>query len=99
MSLTVRDDKRNLCSSDEFEVTRERGPRWTYCKFCYKSVPTFVLVERVRKPLGRGMPVGYVTRTLCCNECDAGLDQQSYISSSQQLANHDESCDSDIRRF
>ena len=48
--------------------TTEGAGRWTYCKYCYKNVQPFILIEEtpiIREPLS------------CCSECGAGLESWS----------------------
>lgn len=66
--LVISDDKRLVQTGDTFWVQRVSERKWHYCKYCYRIVPTFLLLE------------GYLAENDAlsvirgCWECGAGLD-------------------------
>lgn len=62
------DDKRFIHSSEKIKVTREKS-KPTYCKYCYATRPTFVLVEHLQDG-----DLDMTQRLRCCSKCGAGLE-------------------------
>ena len=72
--LFTQIDNRLLETQPGLAVRRRSERRWHYCKYCYKYVPTFKLVEAAYTYPKRG-PYYFIVVLRCCWECGYGLER------------------------
>jgi hypothetical protein len=69
--VTDVDDKRFVPEfSDNFHSVRRSIEKWSYCKYCYKKTPQFILKQKALPKSGFSGTVDL----RCCWECGSGLE-------------------------